>query len=141
MSTAVPRPAVLSQSCPQQAGAHAVRPTSAAGRPSGRRRMGTGAPVRPRTGSDDGDRAHQLSARLQLWLRRREPIRGGDQRARQIQGYVDDALRYGNATRGGASIRYDLGRVIGLDQAGSPVTGIQIWACDGYIRTAYPVAP
>lgn len=61
--------------------------------------------------------------------------------ARQIQGYVDDALRYGNVSQGGASIRYDLGRVIGYDQAGNPVTGIQVWVRDGYIRTAYPVAP
>lgn len=39
------------------------------------------------------------------------------------------------------SARYDLGRVIGLDQAGNPVTGIQVWVRGGYIRTAYPVAP
>ncbi|WP_344609655.1 hypothetical protein [Sporichthya brevicatena] len=61
--------------------------------------------------------------------------------ARSIQGYVDEALRYGNVTQGGASIRYDLGRTIGTDQAGNPVTGIQVWVRDGYIRSAYPVAP
>lgn len=60
---------------------------------------------------------------------------------RQIQSYVDDALRYGNVTQSGASIRYDIGRVIGYDQAGSAVTGIQVWVRNGYIRTAYPVAP
>lgn len=61
--------------------------------------------------------------------------------ARQIQRYVDDALRYGNVSQGGASIRYDVGRVIGYDQAGNAVSGIQVWVRDGYIRTAYPVAP
>jgi RHS repeat-associated protein len=60
--------------------------------------------------------------------------------ARQIQGYVDDALRYGNVTQNGASITYDVGRTVGFDQAGNAVTGIQVWVRDGYIRTAYPVA-
>jgi hypothetical protein len=60
---------------------------------------------------------------------------------RQIQGYVDEALRYGNVTQGGASIRHNLGRVSGYDRAGNPVSGIQVWVRDGYIRTAYPVAP
>jgi hypothetical protein len=60
---------------------------------------------------------------------------------RQIQSYVDDALRYGNVTQSGASIQYDVGRVIGYDQAGNAVTGIQVWVRNGYIRTAFPVAP
>lgn len=59
----------------------------------------------------------------------------------QIQGYVDDALRYGDVSQGGASIRFDVGQVIGTDQAGNAVSGIQVWVRDGYIRTAYPVAP
>lgn len=60
---------------------------------------------------------------------------------RQIQGYVDEAVRYGNVTQGGTSIRHNLGRVIGYDQTGNPVSGIQVWVRDGYIRSAYPVAP
>jgi hypothetical protein len=39
------------------------------------------------------------------------------------------------------TITYDLGRVIGTDQAGSPVTGICVHIHNGIIRTAYPVAP
>lgn len=61
--------------------------------------------------------------------------------ARQIRTYVDEALRYGNVGQEGASAVYDLGRTIGYDRAGNAVTGIQIWIRDGYIRTAYPVAP
>ena len=54
---------------------------------------------------------------------------------------VDDALRYGVVSQNDTSIVRDLGRVIGTDQSGSPVTGLQVWVRNGIIQTAYPVAP
>jgi len=59
---------------------------------------------------------------------------------RQIDSLVDDALRYGEVSQGGASIVRNTGRVIGIDQAGNPVTGLQVWVRDGVIQSAYPVA-
>lgn len=61
--------------------------------------------------------------------------------ARQINGYVDEALRYGNVGQNGASVVHDFGRTIGYDRGGNAVSGLQVWVRDGYIRTAYPVAP
>jgi RHS repeat-associated protein len=62
--------------------------------------------------------------------------------ARQIQGLVDDALRYGNVTTSGntTSIVWNTGVNIGVDTAGSTVSGIQVYVRDGIIQTAFPVA-
>jgi hypothetical protein len=54
-----------------------------------------------------------------------------------IKEYVDDALRYRDVN--GGTINYNVGRAIGTDAAGNPVTGIRVH--DGIIRTAFPVAP
>ncbi len=59
---------------------------------------------------------------------------------REIDSLVDDALRYGTVSQNGSSIVRDFGRVIGTDQAGNAVTGVQVWVRNGVIQTAYPVA-
>jgi hypothetical protein len=60
----------------------------------------------------------------------------------QIQGYVDDALRYGKVTPNGANgfqIEHSLGRVIGTDQVGNAASGIRVFVRDGNIQTAFPI--
>lgn len=57
--------------------------------------------------------------------------------ARQIRGYVDEALRTGKVTDRG--VIADLGRTIGTDRAGNPVTGLEVIVRNGSIKTAYPV--
>jgi hypothetical protein len=61
---------------------------------------------------------------------------------RQIQGLVDDALRYGNVTTSGntTSIVWNTGANIGVNTAGTSVSGIQVYVRDGIIQTAFPVA-
>lgn len=59
---------------------------------------------------------------------------------RSIQGYVDDALRHGSVSADGTMVRHNVGRVIGTDQLGNPVTGIQVYVRNGQIQTAFPVA-
>ena len=61
---------------------------------------------------------------------------------RQIQGLVDDALRYGNVTTSGntTSIVWNTGANIGVNTAGTTVSGIQVYVRDGIIQTAFPVA-
>ncbi len=59
---------------------------------------------------------------------------------RNIQGYVDDALRHGSVSADGTMVRHNVGRVIGTDQLGNPVTGIQMYVRNGQIQTAFPVA-
>jgi hypothetical protein len=62
---------------------------------------------------------------------------------RQIQGYVDDALRYGTVTPNGSNgyrIVYDTGSTLGTDVAGNAVSGVQVYVRDGIIQTAFPVA-
>lgn len=57
--------------------------------------------------------------------------------APQIKGSVDEALRTGTVTDRGV-VAY-LGRTFGTEQAGNPVTGIEVVVRDGIIKTAYPV--
>lgn len=59
---------------------------------------------------------------------------------RNIQGYVDDALRHGSVSADGTMVRHNIGRVIGTDQLGNPVTGIQMYVRNGQIQTAFQVA-
>jgi len=62
--------------------------------------------------------------------------------ARQIQGYVDDALRYGRVTPNGVDgfqIEHTFGKAIGTDQAGNAASGIRIFVRDGNIQTAFPI--
>ena len=62
---------------------------------------------------------------------------------RQIQGYIDDALRYGTVTPNGSSgyrIVYDTASTLGTDVAGNAVSGVQVYVRDGIIQTAFPVA-
>lgn len=57
---------------------------------------------------------------------------------RDIKGYVDYVLRNGSATDRG--MIGDVGRTIGTDPAGNPVTGLEIIVRDGLIKTAFPAA-
>lgn len=62
---------------------------------------------------------------------------------RNIQNYVDDALRYGDVTPSGSSgfrIQYDLGRTIAT-QSGDAATALRVFVRDGKIQTAFPVSP
>ncbi len=63
--------------------------------------------------------------------------------AKQISDYVDEALRSPRSVISDdhSSVRYDTRRVIGTDQGGRSVTGIQIYIRDGKIQTAFPVSP
>jgi hypothetical protein len=56
---------------------------------------------------------------------------------RDIKGYFDYVLRNGSVTDRG--MIGDVGRTIGFDRAGNPVTGLEIIVRDGMIKTAYPV--
>ncbi len=60
--------------------------------------------------------------------------------ARQIMGYVDEALRYGQATTTGPgtiSVIHNFGRALGTNIAGLPSRTLQVWIRNGVIRTAY----
>jgi len=60
--------------------------------------------------------------------------------ARQIMGYVDEALRYGLATTTGPgtiSVVHNFGRALGTNIAGLPSGTLQVWIRNGIIRTAY----
>ncbi|NOY55274.1 MAG: RHS repeat-associated core domain-containing protein [Actinobacteria bacterium] len=59
--------------------------------------------------------------------------------ARQIQGLVDDALKYGTVSGNGTSVLWDAGRALGVDAAGNTATGVQVYIRDGIIQTAFPV--
>ena len=60
--------------------------------------------------------------------------------ARNIVGYVDDALRYGTVTPNGAGymVEHNLGRVIGTNIAGDAASSIRVFVRDGVIQTAFP---
>jgi hypothetical protein len=60
---------------------------------------------------------------------------------RNIKSYVDAALRHADPAGDVGTIKYDVGRVIGTDQAGNAVTGIRVHVRDGILKSAYPVAP
>ncbi len=51
---------------------------------------------------------------------------------------MDYVLRNGSVTNQG--MIGDVGRTIGTDPAGNPVTGLEIIVRDGVIKTAFPVA-
>lgn len=57
--------------------------------------------------------------------------------ARDIKGYVDYVLRNGTVTDRG--MVGNVGRTIGYDRVGNPVSGLEIIVRDGMIKTAYPV--
>jgi hypothetical protein len=60
--------------------------------------------------------------------------------ARNIVGYVDEALRYGTVTPDGAGyiVEHSLGRVIGTNIAGDAASSIRVFVRDGVIQTAFP---
>lgn len=60
---------------------------------------------------------------------------------RDVSTYVDAALRYGRVTydgRGGATVEYDISRIIGTDIEGSSTSRIRVHVRDGIIQTAFP---
>lgn len=57
--------------------------------------------------------------------------------ARDIKGHVDYVLRNGTVTDRG--MVGNIGRTVGYDRAGNPVSGLEIIVRDGMIKTAYPV--
>lgn len=57
---------------------------------------------------------------------------------RDIRGYVDYVLRNGTITDRG--MIGNVGRTIGTDVVGKPVSGLEIIVRDGMIKTAFPVA-
>jgi filamentous hemagglutinin len=61
--------------------------------------------------------------------------------ARDIVGYVDEALRSGTTTASGPTaytVEYDLGKTIGTNIAGAGVSSIRVFVRDGVIQTAFP---
>lgn len=61
--------------------------------------------------------------------------------ARNIMGYVNNALRYGRITPtgpGAFTIEHSLGRTIGTNTAGEAASSIRIYVRDGIIQTAFP---
>jgi RHS repeat-associated protein len=61
--------------------------------------------------------------------------------ARNVVGYVDDALRHGTVKQTGASaftIEHNLGRAIGTNIAGESAISIRVFVRDGVIQTAFP---
>jgi filamentous hemagglutinin len=61
--------------------------------------------------------------------------------ARDIVGYVDDALRYGSVTANGPGafvVEHSLGRTIGANIAGEAASAIRVHVRDGIIQTAFP---
>lgn len=62
---------------------------------------------------------------------------------RDIKGFVDQAMRYGDVTPQGLTgfkIEYNLGSAIGTNQAGGAATGLRIFIRDGNIQTAFPIS-
>lgn len=61
--------------------------------------------------------------------------------ARNIVGYVDDALRYGTVSPNGPGaymVEHNLGRAIGTNIAGEAASSIRVFVRDGVIQTAFP---
>jgi hypothetical protein len=61
--------------------------------------------------------------------------------ARNIVGYVDEALRYGTVTQtgpGAFTVEHALGRTIGTNIAGEAASSIRVLVRDGIIQTAFP---
>jgi hypothetical protein len=61
--------------------------------------------------------------------------------ARQVMGYVDEALRYGNVTKTGPTaytVEHTLGRTIGTSVAGDATSAIRVYVRDGVIQSAFP---
>jgi hypothetical protein len=59
---------------------------------------------------------------------------------RNIQSYVDDALRYGQVTviEDGFRIEHNLGQIVGTDAAGNATSNIRVFVRGGNIQTAFP---
>ncbi len=91
---------------------------------------------------DVGDRAHHYRHAFDSGFYNVSPFAQGTS-VRQIQGYVDDALRYGTVApseSSGNRIVHDTGSTLGTDVAGNAVSGVQVYVRDGIIQTAFPVA-
>jgi hypothetical protein len=61
--------------------------------------------------------------------------------ARQVTGYVDDALRHGTVTQTGPAaftVEHTFTRTIGTNIAGAPANSIRVYVRDGIIQTAFP---
>lgn len=61
---------------------------------------------------------------------------------KQVMGWVDDALRYGNVTQTGPTsytVEHRLGQVIGVNVRGEASNAIRVHVRDGIIRTAFPI--
>jgi hypothetical protein len=61
--------------------------------------------------------------------------------ARNVMGYVDEALRYGTVTQtgpGAFTVEHALGRTIGTNIAGEAASSIRVFVRDGIIETAFP---
>lgn len=57
----------------------------------------------------------------------------------QLKDYVEEALRKGDIDAADpGKITYDLGRTIGTDPQGNPVTTITVYVRDGVVNTAFP---
>lgn len=57
----------------------------------------------------------------------------------QLQDYVGEALRKGDIDpTDPGRVTYDLGRTIGTDRDGNPVTSITVYVRDGVVNTAFP---
>ena len=57
----------------------------------------------------------------------------------QLKDYVGEALRKGDVDPGDpGKVTYDLGRTIGTDTQGNPVTKITVYVRDGVVNTAFP---
>ena len=58
-----------------------------------------------------------------------------------VSSYVDSALRYGvvsSAAKNAYTVEYNLGKVIGTDQAGKAASSLRVHVRDGIIQTAFP---
>jgi RHS repeat-associated protein len=64
----------------------------------------------------------------------------GGTTARNVAGYVDEALRLGKVTPSGNSfmVEHDMGRIIGTDVVGKAASSIRVFVRDGVIQTAFP---
>ncbi|MEI6196500.1 MAG: hypothetical protein WCS42_19440, partial [Verrucomicrobiota bacterium] len=63
--------------------------------------------------------------------------------ARDIQGFVNQASRYGNVTPQGANsfkIEYNFGQTIGTGQAGEAASGIRVFIRNEQVQTAFPIS-
>ena len=57
----------------------------------------------------------------------------------QLKDYVEEALRKGDVDPGDpGKVTYDLGRTIGTDPQGNPVSTITVYVRDGVVNTAFP---